>query len=76
MVLRKFSETSNNNQFLVSVIFFTIINISLFSLCFHLFSIITKEVNQIRNNVVCVVVHLVFGLLQCFSTYFCKLKEI
>ena len=72
------------NQFLVSTIFFTIMNISFFSLRFDLFSIIAKEVNQIRNNVVCVVAHLVFvlslcthyGPLQCFSTYFRKLKEI
>ena len=48
------------NQFLVSTIFFTIMNISFFSLRFDLFSIIAKEVNQIRNNVVCVVARLVF----------------
>ena len=75
------------NQFLVSTIFFTIMNISFFSLRFDLFSIIAKEVNQIRNlwcNVVCVVARLVFLFLlcthyrplQCFSTYFRKLKEI
>ena len=49
-------------------------NISFFSLRFDLFSIIAKEVNQIRNNVVCVVTH--YGPLQCFSTYFRKSKEI
>ena len=71
------------NQFLVSTIFFTIMNISFFNLRFDLFSIIAKEVNQIRNNVVCVVARLVFVLLcthyrplKCFSTYFRKLKEI
>ena len=73
------------NQYLVSTIFCAITNISFFSLRFDLFSIITKEVNQIRNNVVCVVARLVFlfcllcthyGPLQCFSTYFRKLKEI
>ena len=70
------------NQFLVSTIFFTIMNISFFSLGFDLFSIIAKEVSQIRNNVVCVVARLVFlfccalTMLQCFSTYFGKLKEI
>ena len=37
------------NQFLVSTIFFTIMNISFFSLRFDLFSIIAKEVNQIRS---------------------------
>ena len=70
------------NQFLVSTIFFTIMNISFFSLRFDLFSIIAKEVNQIRNNVVCVVACFLvllcthYGPLQCFSTYFRKLKEI
>ena len=72
------------SQFLVSTIFFTIMNVPFFSLCFDLFSIIAKAVNQIRNNVVCVVAPLVFlfscalttGPLQCFSIYFCKLKEI
>ena len=50
-------------------------NISFLNLCFDLFSIIAKEVNQIRNKVVCVVARLVF-VLQCVSTYFRKLKEI
>ena len=45
---------------LVSTTFFTIMNISFFSLRFDPFSIIAKEVNQIRNNVVCVVARLVF----------------
>ena len=35
-------------------------DISFFSLRFDLFSIIAKEVNQIRNNVVCVVARFVF----------------
>ena len=48
------------NQFLVSTIFFTIMNISFFNLRFNLFSIISKEVKQIRNNVVCIVARLVF----------------
>ena len=69
------------NQFLLSTIFFTIMNISFFNLRFDLFLIITKEVNQIRNNVVnspCFRVLLCthYGPWQCFSTYFCKLKEI
>ena len=59
-------------------------NISFFSLRFDLFSIIAKEVNQIRNNVVCIIASLIFFVLlctpnslsQCFSTYFRKLKEI
>ena len=45
--------------------FFTIINISFFSLRFELFSIIAKEVNWIRNNVACVVARLVFLFLLC-----------
>ena len=56
------------NQFLVSTIFFTIINISFFSLRFDLFSIIAKEVNQIRNNVVCVVARLVFVFCCALTT--------
>ena len=70
------------NQFLVSTISFTIMNISFFSLRFDLFSIIAKEVNQIRNNAVCAVACFLvllcthYGSLQCFSTYFRKLKEI
>ena len=55
------------NQFLVSTIFFTIMNISFFSVRFDLFSIIAKEVNQIRNNVVCVAARLVF-LFSCALT--------
>ena len=48
------------NQFLVSTIFFTNINISFFNLRFDLFSIIARKDNQIRKNVVCVVARLVF----------------
>ena len=59
-------------------------NISFCNLRFNFFLIIAKEVNQIRSNVVCVAARLVFkfycavttGRLQCFSTYFGKLKEI
>ena len=68
MVLRKFSEiTLTTNQYLVSAIFFTIMNISFFSLRFDLFSVIAKEVSQIRSNVVCVAAHLVF-LVCCVLT--------
>ena len=56
-----------SNQFLVSTIFFTIMNVSFFNLRFNLFSIIAKEVNQIRNNVVCAVARLVF-LFCCALT--------
>ena len=57
------------NQFLVSTMFFTIRNISFFSLHFDLFSIIAKEVNQIRNNVVCVVARLARVLRPIFPDY-------
>ena len=60
------------NQFLVSTIFFTIMNISFFSLRFHIFSIIAKKVNQIRNNIVCVVAHLVFLFCCALTTGRCS----
>ena len=55
-------------------------NISFFNLRFDFFSII----DQVRNNVVCVVARHCFRILlcthydplKCFSTYFRKLKEI
>ena len=79
--LGKSPKVLTTSQFLVSTIFFTNRNISFFNLCFDFFSINTKKVNQIRNNVVCVVAHVVFVCtpyesLQRFSTYFRKLKEI
>ena len=55
------------NKFLVKTIFFTIMNISFFSLRFDLYPIFVIEVNQIRNNVVCVVAVLVF-LFSCALT--------
>ena len=77
IVLRKFSEILTANQFLVSTIFFTIMNISFFNLRFHLFWIIAKEVNQIFSlHCFHVLLWTHYGPFQCFSTYFCKLKEI
>ena len=58
------------NQFLVSTIFCTILNIFFFSLRFDLFSINAKEVNQVRNNAVCVVARCVF-LFCCAHTMGC-----
>ena len=55
------------NKFLVSTISFTVKNISFLSLRFDLFSIIAKELNQIRDNVVYVVARLVF-LFCCALT--------
>ena len=70
------------NQFLVSSVFFTIMNISFFRLPFELFLIIAKEVNQIRNNVVCVVVRLFLfcsalttGRCNAFQHIFIKQKK-
>ena len=54
------------NQFLVCTIFFTIMNI-FFQSALDLFLIIAKEVNQIRNNVVCAVARLV-SLFCCALT--------
>ena len=72
MVLRKLSEITNNKPMLISTIFFTIMNISFFSLRFDLFSIIAKKVNQIRNNVVCVVARLVFVFCSALATGRCN----
>ena len=75
MVFKKLSKITNNSQFLLSTIFFTIINISFFNLGFDLFLIITKEVNQIRNNVICVVVHLVFVFCCALTTGRCNVFQ-
>ena len=79
MVLRKSADKP-----IFSTRFFTIINISFFSLRFDLFSIIAKEVNQIRSNVVCAVARLVSlfccafttGRCNAFQHIFHKLKQI
>ena len=55
MVLRKFSEITNNKPIFSQYNIFYNYEYFFFSLRFDLFSIIAKEVNQIRNNVVCVV---------------------
>ena len=60
-------KLQTTNQLLVSATFFAIINISFFSLLFDFFSIFAKKINQIRNNVVCFVAHLVF-LVCCALT--------
>ena len=59
-VFRKFSEITKNKPIFSQYNIFTIMNISFFSLGFDLFSIIAKEVNQIRNNLICVVARFVF----------------
>ena len=70
MVLRKFSEITNKPNF--SIIFFTIMSISFFSLGFDIFSIIAKEVSQVRNNLVCVVACLVFLFCCALTTGCCN----
>ena len=84
MVLRKLLEITNNKPILVSTIFFTITNISLFSLHFHLFSVIPKEVNQNQEQCSLCCISPCFLLLLCtqykslqfFQHTFHKLKAI
>ena len=72
------------NQFLGSTTFFANINISFFNLRFDFFSIIAKksQSNQEQCSLCCsspcfrVLLCTHYGPLQCFSTYFRKLKEI
>ena len=47
-------------------------NVSFFSLRFELVSTIVKEVNQIRNNVACIVARLVFLFCYALSTGRCN----
>ena len=71
MVFRRFSEITKNKPSF-STIIFTVMNISFFSLRFDLFSITTKEVNEIRNNVVFVVARLVFLFCCALTTGRCS----
>ena len=72
------------NQFVVTTILFTNINIPFFNLRFDRFSIIAKksQSNQEQYSLCfsspcfCVLLCTHCGPLQCFSTYFRKLKEI
>ena len=84
LVLRKFSEITNTKPIFSQYNTFYKYKIFFFNLQFDCFSIITKKVNQIRNNAyslccsspyfrVLLCTH--YGLLQCFSTYFRKLKK-
>ena len=70
MALRKLSEITNSKPILTSTVFFLQLWIFLFSIffsLFDLFSIIAKEANKIRNNLVCVAARLVF-LFCCVLT--------
>ena len=72
------------NQFLVSTNFYTNLNISFFVLRFDCFSVMAKksQSNQEQCSLCrsspcfCVLLCIHYGLWQCFSTYFQKLKEI
>ena len=66
MVLRKFLEITSNKPIFSQYNFFRIMNIYFFNLLFDLFLVMAKEVNQIRDNVVCVVARLVFVFFCAF----------
>ena len=70
--LGSFQKLLTANQFLVSTVFFTIMNISFFNLLSYLFSVIAKVVNQIRNNAVCVAARLVFVFCCALTTGHCN----
>ena len=72
MVLRKSSEIPNNKPIFSQYNILNIVNISFFSLRFDLFSIIAKEVNQIRNNIICSVARLVFLFCYALTTGRCN----
>ena len=71
MVLRKFSEITNNKPIFSKYIFKKNINNYFLNMCFDLFSIIAKKVKQIRNNVVCALGLLVFLFCCAFTTGRC-----
>ena len=60
------------NQFVVRTMFFKNIYISFVIVCSDLFSIIYKKFNQIRENVVFIVVSLVFVFCCAFTTGRCN----
>ena len=60
MALGNSQKLLTTNQFLVSTIVSTKIYTSFFNLRFDHFLIIAKKVNQIRDNVACIVAHFVF----------------
>ena len=72
MVLRKFSEITNNQPIFSQYNIFYNYKYFFFESAFYLFSIIAKKVNQIRNNVVCVVARLVFIFCCALTTGRCN----
>ena len=72
IVLRKFSEITNNKAIFSQYNIFYKYKYLFFNLRFNIFSIIAKKVNQIRNNVVCVVARLVFVFCRALTTGCCN----
>ena len=72
VVLRKCSEITKNKPISSQYNIFNNYEYFFFSLCFDLFSMIAKEVNQIRNNVGCVVARLVFLFCCALTTGRCN----
>ena len=67
-VLKKFSKITNSQPVFTQYNTFYNYEYFFFNLHFDLFLIIAKEVNQIRNNVVCVVLR--FVVSPCINLYF------
>ena len=72
MVLRKFSEITNNKPIISQYNIFYNYEYFFSHLRFDLFSIMAKEVNKIRNNVVCVAARLVFVFCCALTTGRCN----
>ena len=72
IVLRKFSEITNNKPIFSQCNIFYKYKYFFFQFRFDLFSIIAKKVNQIRNNVVCAVARLVFVFCCALTTGRCN----
>ena len=72
IAFRKFSEITKNKPIFSQYNIFYNYEYFFFSLRFDLFSIIAKEVNQIRNNVVCVVARFVFLFCCALTTGRCN----
>ena len=72
MVLGNSQKLLTTNQFLVSTKVSTKINTSFFNLRFDHFLIIARKVNQIRDNIACIVVRFVFMFCCALTTGCCN----
>ena len=72
MVFRKFSEITKNKPIFIQYNVFYNYEYFYFSLPFDLFSISAKEVDQIRNNAVCVVARRFFLFCCALTTGPCN----